>query len=184
LLQVLPAEVTEDMIKTASRMATLEMKQMVSHHPEESLALGIGPFLKDLLSVVDRVKYAATHRGDHSPPKPEKLFLFSAHDTTVMPLQLLLGVLDDTWSPYSAALTFEILQDVQEPAQFYVRTLYNNSPLTVPACGSSLCQLQQFQALLQRHIPKDFESACVAKNKGKGGKESESNTALTGSSKK
>lgn len=46
-------------------------------------------------------------------PKNRKLFLYSAHDTTLIPCLMALGVFDMEWPPYAADITLELHQHRQ-----------------------------------------------------------------------
>ena len=39
-----------------------------------------------------------------------KLFLYSVHDTTLMPCLMALGIFDMKWPPYAADITLELLE--------------------------------------------------------------------------
>lgn len=39
-----------------------------------------------------------------------KLFLYSVHDTTLMPCLMALGIFDMKWPPYAADITVELLE--------------------------------------------------------------------------
>ena len=52
-------------------------------------------------------------------------------------------------------------QDEAIENEYYVRILYNNKEVVLPACGSALCPLSTFMALMQQYQIKDWEKACV-----------------------
>ena len=40
-----------------------------------------------------------------------KMMLYSAHDVTLAPILMLLGVLDDKWPDFAADIAFELYRD-------------------------------------------------------------------------
>lgn len=52
-----------------------------------------------------------------SPPN-RKLYLYSAHDTTLIPCLLALGIFDMEWPPYAADITLELHQHRQTKEAF------------------------------------------------------------------
>ena len=45
------------------------------------------------------------------PTSNYKMMLFSAHDTTMAPLLMVLGLSDDKWPDFAADLAFELYRD-------------------------------------------------------------------------
>jgi hypothetical protein len=58
-----------------------------------------------------------------------KLMLFSAHDTTLLPLLSALGQHQTAWPAFTSHLAFELWQ---HKGQFYVRVLHDGEPLRLP----------------------------------------------------
>lgn len=52
-----------------------------------------------------------------------KLYLYAAHDVTLMPLLLALGIFDHKWPPFAGDLTMELHQH-QESRAWFVRLYY------------------------------------------------------------
>lgn len=75
----------------------------------------------------------------------KKFVLFSAHDTSVMPL--LAAVLGDNWdkrwAPYASMVTLEFYKGSGEVnmVSFFFRLVYNGVPQIVPGCPDSLCDV-------------------------------------------
>ena len=170
--------------------ATLEMKRTIAHSDTESLKLSIGPFLPDILHVIDNIRDGLTRSVVQATPHKDikRLYLFSGHDTTIIPLLLVLGVFDGQWPAYSASVTLELLQDARSRDKLYVRALHDDTPLVLPACGgSTLCPLDVFEQHLKKFIVDDYAAACQPKNpKTKSGKKDDGvvNAAITGSEEK
>jgi hypothetical protein len=106
----------------------------------ESSRLSIGKLLKEIM---DRLESKAT-RHNYDP----SLYLISAHDTTLVPLLVALGVYDGNWPPFASYISFELWQAEgeeessqkrdhggKEDGQFLVRILFNGKPLhALPRC--------------------------------------------------
>ena len=54
-----------------------------------------------------------------------KMYIYSGHDSTLVPMLCALGIYDDVWPPYASFLTIEIAQD-KLSEQLYVRSTYND----------------------------------------------------------
>lgn len=81
-----------------------------------------------------------------------KLCLFSAHDTTLLPMLVAMGVFDNKWPPYAAAIAFELYEEENEgigakrgKGDMFVRVSYNNKPLSIPGCEGVYCPLATFK---------------------------------------
>lgn len=89
---------------------------------------------------------------------PEKLFIFSAHDGSVVGGLGVFNLWNTNQAPdYGITAIFELKQNRQTGlygVQVYVRNKEDDEPvlLTIPGC-QSFCPLQQLKFLLQDHIP-------------------------------
>jgi hypothetical protein len=100
---------------------------------------------------------------------PQKMFMYSAHDSNIECLMSFLGVLVDKHPPYTACVIVELLEP--NPGEFYVQISYkNNTPgdadqddepfvLTLPNCDA-LCPLEIFAQLVNSSIPSDLRAEC------------------------
>lgn len=112
-----------------------------------------------------------------------KMFIYSAHDTTVANLLMTLGVFDAQTPPYTAAVFLQLHRSPQNeyavsvsqikifPTQpflivlFCLQVLFRNDssrdpyPLQLPGC-SFQCPLAQFIALTKPVIPDNWEHEC------------------------
>lgn len=66
-----------------------------------------------------------------------KLFLYAAHDSTLIPLLLALGTFDNKWPPYAADVTLELYQH-RHSKEWFVRMAYRGE---VRSPGKSLLQI-------------------------------------------
>jgi hypothetical protein len=118
----------------------------------------LGIFMGQLLDQMD---------GCASGEKAASLQLFSAHDTTLLPLLMILGVFDpphQLWPDYSSSLTFELhalapagSNDGPRPSeQFGVRVRYQLEDITsrIPGCPKDgPCPLTAFRQAICHSLP-------------------------------
>ncbi|CAB1351867.1 unnamed protein product, partial [Coregonus sp. 'balchen'] len=90
-----------------------------------------------------------------------KLFLYSAHDTTLIPCLMALGIFDMRWPPYAADITLELHQHRQTKEAF-VKVSYIGQDHLIPGCNGVYCPLQEFkQALSNYSLTSElYESLC------------------------
>jgi lysosomal acid phosphatase len=93
----------------------------------------------------------------------QKMWIYSAHDTTISSLLKALQVFDPQIPPYCSA-TFLELKKRQE--EYYVELYYRNSTATqephllqIPGCEPS-CPIQEFKRLTEQLIPLIWEEEC------------------------
>ncbi|XP_041739170.1 lysophosphatidic acid phosphatase type 6-like isoform X2 [Coregonus clupeaformis] len=78
----------------------------------ENLQLCVGPLLHTLMdNIEDKLQ-------DTTSEPNRKLFLYSAHDTTLIPCLMALGIFDMRWPPYAADITLELHQHRQTKEAF------------------------------------------------------------------
>lgn len=75
-----------------------------------------------------------------------KYVLLSAHDTTIASALSFLGVPLETAPPYASNLNFSLYES--DANAYLVKITYNGNPVSIPACGGSTCELQQFIKLV------------------------------------
>ncbi|KAL7866002.1 hypothetical protein SRHO_G00112490 [Serrasalmus rhombeus] len=107
----------------------------------EILQLCVGPFLHILLNNMEMKVQGSALDGDR------KLFLYSVHDTTLMPCLMALGVFDMRWPPYAADITLELHQH-QQTKQYYVKISYVGQDQKIPGCSDVYCPLGEFKQAL------------------------------------
>ncbi|CAG05868.1 unnamed protein product, partial [Tetraodon nigroviridis] len=104
----------------------------------EALQLSVGPLLHILLSNMEEKV-----QGSSSEPG-RKLFLYSAHDTTLMPCLMALGIFDMRWPPYAADLTLELYQH-RQTREAFVKVSYVGQDQLIPGCSGLYCPLEEFR---------------------------------------
>ncbi|KAM6335721.1 lysosomal acid phosphatase [Podargus strigoides] len=112
----------------------------------------LGHIRKDLTKAAN----ASAHRN-------LKLLSYSAHDTTLVALQMALDVYNKIQAPYASCHLFELYQE--DDGNFSVEMFFRNDsgkepfPLTIPGCQHS-CPLQRFLELTDAVVPQDWEQEC------------------------
>ncbi|XP_008273834.1 lysophosphatidic acid phosphatase type 6 [Stegastes partitus] len=104
----------------------------------ENLQLCVGPLLHTLVNNIEEKL-----QGTLSEPN-RKLFLYSVHDTTLMPCLMALGIFDMRWPPYAADITVELHQKKQTNETF-VKVSYTGQDQLIPGCSGVYCPLQEFK---------------------------------------
>lgn len=115
----------------------------------------VGPFFHMLITnIEDKVQ------GISSYPD-RKLFLYSVHDTTLMPCLMALGVFDMKWPPYAADITLELYQH-RQTNQHYVKVSYIGQDQKIPGCSDVYCPLNEFkEALAVYSVPLErYQALC------------------------
>lgn len=110
----------------------------------ENLQLCVGPVLHTL---VDNIE--AKLQGTLSEPN-RRLFLYSVHDTTLMPCLMALGIFDMRWPPYAADITVELHQKKQTNETF-VKVSYTGQDQLIPGCSGVYCPLQEFKQVVSAY---------------------------------
>ncbi|MCJ8732318.1 hypothetical protein PDJAM_G00209960 [Pangasius djambal] len=121
----------------------------------ENLQLCVGPVLHTLLTNMETKVQGNTSDSDR------KLFLYSVHDTTLMPCLMALGVFDMRWPPYAADITLELYQH-RHNRQHYVKISYIGQDQKIPGCSDVYCPLTEFQQALSMYaLPEEsYHTLC------------------------
>lgn len=121
----------------------------------QNLQLCVGPLLHMMLSNIEEKA-----QGTSSEPN-RKLFLYSAHDTTLIPCLMALGIFDMRWPPYAADLTLELHQHRQTKESF-VKVSYLGQDQLLPGCSGIYCPLQEFKQMLSSYCltSEHYQSLC------------------------
>lgn len=86
---------------------------------------------------------------------PVKFYLYSGHDTTLLPLLVGFSQSDIKWPPYASLMAIELYREKENPDQFAVRIVYNGQPLKLSFCNghSTLCPWSLFKDYVENLIP-------------------------------
>ncbi|XP_077335927.1 lysophosphatidic acid phosphatase type 6 [Lithobates pipiens] len=147
--------------KTEQRALNI-VSYMVGPNNREVLKLMVGPFLY----ILQRNMLAVTRNTPPAIPS-RKLFLYAAHDVTLIPLLMALGIFDQKWPPYAADLTLELYQHRSSKAWF-ARLNYNGQEQVVKGCRAGLCPLEDFLNAFSAYAmsPEDYKGLCCLKETG------------------
>ncbi|XP_072253039.1 lysophosphatidic acid phosphatase type 6 [Leuresthes tenuis] len=110
----------------------------------ENLQLCVGPLLHTLINNIEEKL-----QGSLSEPN-RKLFLYSAHDTTLIPCLMALGIFDMKWPPYAADITLELHQN-RQTSEAFVKVSYIGQDQLIPGCSGVYCPLQEFKKVLSAY---------------------------------
>ncbi len=125
----LPEGMTEDLLMDINREASKRMIALVApgvelSHREELLKLSMGRMFD---SVVQRMRQCADGESKH------QMYMYSGHDTTIMPLLATLGQDITTWPPYVSNVIFEMWESQKDgKKQEYVKVLVNGKEVDLP----------------------------------------------------
>ncbi|XP_021543769.1 lysophosphatidic acid phosphatase type 6 isoform X4 [Neomonachus schauinslandi] len=129
---------------------------VMQREDRESLQMAVGPFLhileNNLLKAVD----PAT-----PPGKTRKLYLYAAHDVTLMPLLITLGIFDHKWPPFAVDLTMELYQH-RESKEWFVQLYYRGEEQVPKGCPDRLCPLDKFLNTISVYTlsPEKYHTLC------------------------
>ncbi|KAM6360488.1 lysosomal acid phosphatase isoform 2-T2 [Alca torda] len=113
--------------------------------------------------LLDHIRKNLTKAANVSARQNLKLIAYSAHDTTLVALQMALDVYNKIQAPYASCHLFELYQE--DDGNFSVEMFFQNEtgkepfPLTVPGCQHR-CPLQRFLELTDPVVPQDWEQEC------------------------
>lgn len=100
-------------------------------------------------------------RGKLTPDR--KLWIYSAHDTTVAAVLMALNLYNSAPPPYTAAIIFELRKNSANEhfVSLYYRNTTDQPPyeLVLPGC-LFYCPLDQFILLTKPVVPDDWQSEC------------------------
>lgn len=126
----LPEGMTEDLLMEVNKEASKRMIALVApgvelSHREELLKLSMGRMFD---SVVQRMRQCADGQFKH------QMYMYSGHDTTIMPLLATLGQDVTTWPPYVSNVVFELWESATSDGkkQQYVKVLVNGKEVELP----------------------------------------------------
>ncbi|XP_047456984.1 lysophosphatidic acid phosphatase type 6 isoform X2 [Mugil cephalus] len=110
----------------------------------ENLQLCVGPLLHTLVDNIEKTLQSTSSQSNR------KLFLYSAHDTTLIPCLMALGIFDMRWPPYAADITLELHQK-QATNEAFVKVSYAGQDQLIPGCSGVYCPLQEFKQVISAH---------------------------------
>ncbi|XP_058468975.1 lysophosphatidic acid phosphatase type 6 [Solea solea] len=124
--------------KTVEERAVDTICYVYEPSKSENLQLCVGPLLHMMSTNMEEKL-----QGNSSETN-RKLFLYSAHDTTLVPFLMALGIFDMKWPPYAADITLELHQH-RKTNEAFVKVSYNDQDQLIPGCSGVYCPLQEFK---------------------------------------
>ncbi|XP_058394954.1 lysophosphatidic acid phosphatase type 6 isoform X2 [Diceros bicornis minor] len=90
-----------------------------------------------------------------------KLYLYAAHDVTLMPLLMVLGIFDHKWPPFAVDLTIELYQH-RESKEWFVQLYYHGKEQVPRGCPDRLCPLDKFLNTVSVYTlsPEEYRTLC------------------------
>ncbi|XP_077012012.1 lysophosphatidic acid phosphatase type 6 isoform X2 [Tamandua tetradactyla] len=129
---------------------------IMQREDRESLQMAVGPLLhmleSNLLQAVDPAS---------APGSLRKLYLYAAHDVTLLPLLMALGIFDHKWPQFAADLTMELYQH-QESKEWFVRLSYLGEEQVPRGCSEGICPLDKFLNAMSVYTlsPEKYHTLC------------------------
>ncbi|XP_068185473.1 lysophosphatidic acid phosphatase type 6 [Antennarius striatus] len=125
----------------------------------EKLQLSVGPVLHTMLTNIEE-----RLQGSSGEPH-RKLYLYSAHDTTLLPCLMALGIFDMKWPPFAADITVELHQQRQTNNTF-VKVSYTGQDQLIPGCSGVYCPLEEFKQAVSAYSmsTERYKSRCNQTN--------------------
>ncbi|XP_053119205.1 prostatic acid phosphatase-like isoform X2 [Hemicordylus capensis] len=123
------------------------------HKQEEKSRLQGGNLVK---AILDKITKASQSNDE------PKMVMYSAHDITIIALQIALGVFNRKLPPYSSCQFFELYKEGSgHTIEMYYRNSTYEQPhqLVLPSCTAS-CPLEKFKDLVSPIITNDWAGDC------------------------
>ncbi|XP_040976895.1 lysosomal acid phosphatase isoform X2 [Aquila chrysaetos chrysaetos] len=153
----LPAWVTPDVMTRLKQLKDFGFEFLFGiHNRVEKARLQGGVLLNHIRKNLTKAANVSAHQN-------LKLLAYSAHDTTLVALQMALDVYNKIQAPYASCHLFELYQE--DDGNFSVEMFFRNEsgkepfPLTIPGCQHQ-CPLQRFLELTDPVVPQDWEQEC------------------------
>ncbi|XP_052550835.1 lysosomal acid phosphatase [Tympanuchus pallidicinctus] len=153
----LPSWVTPDVMTQMKQLKDFGFEFLFGIHRRVEKARLQGGVL------LDHIRKNLTKAANVSAHQQLKLLVYSAHDTTLVALQMALDVYNKIQAPYASCHLFELYQE--DDGNFSVEMFFRNEsgkepfPLTIPGC-QQICPLQRFLELTDPVVPQDWEQEC------------------------
>uniref|UniRef100_A0A8D2Q7C6 Lysosomal acid phosphatase n=1 Tax=Varanus komodoensis TaxID=61221 RepID=A0A8D2Q7C6_VARKO len=160
----LPAWVTPNVMKQLKQLKDFSFSFLFGIHRRVEKARLQGGVL---LSQIRKNLMLATNV---SAPNHFKMFMYSAHDTTLVALQMALDVFNGKQAPYASCHIFELYQedDGNYSVEMFFRNESGKEPyqLELPGCEQR-CPLPKFLQLTEPVIAQNWKQECQIANPAK-----------------
>jgi hypothetical protein len=142
----IPSGITDDILMQVMREGEWQYGQSYNYPSRiDYCKPGIGTFMREYLTVFQSIR--------NNPSNPLQFVLYTAHDTTIMPVLVALNGWNWIWPTFAAHIITEYY-DAPNPS---VRILYNGKPLVLPDCGQEFCPYDTFEKIVNKVIPTTAE---------------------------
>lgn len=142
----IPKAITNELLMEVIREGEWQYGQMYQYpNRYDWVKPGIGTFMKEYLHVIQNAR--------NDPSSPLQFVLYSAHDTTIMPVLVALNAWNNLWPTFAS----HIITEYYEGPNPSVRILYNGKPITLPDCGQVFCPYDKFESIVNKVIPTTAE---------------------------
>uniref|UniRef100_V9KAY2 Lysophosphatidic acid phosphatase type 6 n=1 Tax=Callorhinchus milii TaxID=7868 RepID=V9KAY2_CALMI len=123
--------------ETIKQQAVKTLCSSFSLPNREGLQLSVGPVIDMLLTNInDNIQ-------DGNSSSKQKMYLYSGHDTTLVPILYVLGIFNWDWPSYASDLTFELFEH-QSSKEKFMKVSYSGKDQLVRGCSSIFCPLDEF----------------------------------------
>ncbi len=119
---------------------------------QRAAQLGMGPYYQ---TVYNRFAKVVAGAGTH------KMWIDSAHDSSVMPFIAGLQVSDGLWASYAVYTTLELYKAADN--SYVVQFLYRGQAVHMPYCSDLICKWSEFAAYLQSIFPTSKPSRRISR---------------------
>ncbi|KAK6485623.1 lysophosphatidic acid phosphatase type 6 [Huso huso] len=126
--------------KTVEERAVEMVYYIYEPNKSENLQLSVGPLLHTLMANIEK-------KIEKSSDDSRKLYLYSVHDTTLMPCLMALGIFDMKWPPYAADIALELYEHLSTK-EVYIKVSYIGQDQLVRGCSDVFCPLNEFRKAL------------------------------------
>jgi len=150
-----PPGIKDDMID--QMMDNAEWESEFPNYNNESLTLGMGPFLDEILK-----NFQAYIQKPGTTPR---VIIFSGHDYSISVFTFLLNITDNSWPPYRSHVEMELWKD-KVTQTYYIRFEYNGKERSYPGCTSrrgNLCEFNAFVNTISKFVPTDYKQQCKSR---------------------
>jgi hypothetical protein len=93
-------------------------------------------------------------KENHNQKPYQKLFVYSGHDTTLIPLAMALEIFDMSWPKYASYIFMKYYISKTNPKETYVAVDYAGEPQILPNCDSYYCPYSIFTKNLENWLEK------------------------------
>lgn len=116
------------------------------------MKLSIGPLVEHMINNLDL-----------DEKKAKKMYMFSGHDTSLIPLLSAFDIWAAEWPYYGSNISLELWSRKDDPSKKFVRTLYNGEALKIGGCTEKMCPLDMFKTAMKdvRINPAEYNKLCT-----------------------